>query len=204
NYSVDAPAIVKNIFEGGGYVLNGPVASNVIGYDPNHKRYPYDPQKARELLAKAGYPGGVAVKLYLSSGRFARDREVCQVVAAQMEKGGFKVELVSQEWAIFWGAPASTVANCLFTISVEGTWSMPTLSTTNTFGPGPRNEWPTAIRNSISSSKKSRQPQITRNGLLSSSKPERFSWRTCRSCPYITWRIFTEPRATSSGAPDPT
>src|SRR4029450_13807635 len=43
NYSVDAPAIVKNIFEGGGYVLNGPVASNVIGYDPNHKRYPYDP-----------------------------------------------------------------------------------------------------------------------------------------------------------------
>ena len=103
NYSVDAPAIVKNIFEGGGYVLNGPVAANVIGYDPNHKRYPYDPKKSRELLAKAGYPGGVAVKLYLSSGRFARDREVCQVVAAQMEKGGFKVELVSQEWAIFWG-----------------------------------------------------------------------------------------------------
>ena len=103
NYSVDAPAIVKNIFEGGGFVLNGPVGANVIGYDPNHKRYPYDPQKSRDLLAKAGYPGGVAVKLYLSSGRFARDREVCQVVAAQMEKGGFKVELVSQEWAIFWG-----------------------------------------------------------------------------------------------------
>ena len=63
NYSVDAPAIIKNIFEGGGYVLNGPVASNVIGYDPNHKRYPYDPQKSRELLAKAGHPGGVALKL---------------------------------------------------------------------------------------------------------------------------------------------
>lgn len=103
NYSVDAPAIVKNIFEGGGYVLNGPLGANVIGYDPAHKRYPYDPKKSRELLAKAGFPNGVAVKLYLSSGRFAQDREVCQVVAAQMEKGGFKVELVSQEWAIFWG-----------------------------------------------------------------------------------------------------
>src|SRR5678815_1461937 len=65
--------------------------------------YPYDPKKARELLAQAGYAGGVEVKLYLSSGRFSQDREVCQVVAAQMEKGGFKVELVSQEWAIFWG-----------------------------------------------------------------------------------------------------
>ena len=103
NYSVDARAIVKNIFEGGGFVLNGPLGPNVIGYDSNHKRYPYDPKKARELLAKAGYPEGVAVKLYFSSGRFAQDREVCQVVAAQMEKGGFKVEPISQEWAIFWG-----------------------------------------------------------------------------------------------------
>ena len=103
NYSVDAQSIVKNIFEGGGYVLNGPLGPNVIGYDRNHKRYPYDPKKARELLAQAGYAGGVDVKLYLSSGRFSQDREVCQVVAAQMEKGGFKVEPVSQEWAIFWG-----------------------------------------------------------------------------------------------------
>src|SRR5262249_18508725 len=126
------------------------------------------------------------------------------VVAAQMEKGGFKVELVSQEWAIFWGTSGVNGGKLPFYYIGRGSLSMPTLSTTNTFGPGPRNEWPTAIRNSISSSKKSRQPQITRNGLLSSSKPERFSWRTCRSCPYITWRIFTEPRATSSGAPDPT
>ncbi len=103
NYSVDANAIVKNIFEGNGFVLNGPLGPHVIGYDPSHKRYPYDPKKARELLAKAGYPNGVDVKLYFSAGRFSQDREVCQVVAAQMEKGGFKVEPVSQEWAIFWG-----------------------------------------------------------------------------------------------------
>src|SRR5262245_34868865 len=40
NYAVDAPAIVKNILHGGGNVLNGPVAPSVMGYDPNHKRYP--------------------------------------------------------------------------------------------------------------------------------------------------------------------
>jgi peptide/nickel transport system substrate-binding protein len=103
NYSVDANAIVKNIFEGSGFVLNGPLGPHVIGYDPSHKRYPYDPKKARELLAKAGYPNGVAVKLYFSAGRYPQDTEVCQVVSGQMEKGGFKVELVNQEWAIFWG-----------------------------------------------------------------------------------------------------
>src|SRR5882762_5973945 len=58
NYCVDAPAIVKNIFDGIGYTVDGPVGPRVIGADPKLKRYPYDPQKARELLAQAGYAKG--------------------------------------------------------------------------------------------------------------------------------------------------
>ena len=103
NYCVDAPAIVKNIFDGIGYPLNGPVGSNVIGADPKHKRYPYDPKKGKDLLAKAGYKDGCDIQLYYSPGRYPKDREVCQVVAAQLVKGGFRVELISQEWALFWG-----------------------------------------------------------------------------------------------------
>ena len=102
NYSVDAPAIVKNIFDGIGYPLNGPVGSNVIGADPKHRRYSYDPKKARDLLAQAGFTEGCDVQLYYSSGRYPKDKEVCQVIAAQMVKGGFRVELISQEWALFW------------------------------------------------------------------------------------------------------
>lgn len=103
NYSVDAPAIVKNIFDGIGYPLNGPVGANVIGADPKLKRYPFNPNKAKELLAQAGYKDGCDIQLYYSSGRYPKDREVCQVVAAQLVKGGFRVELISQEWALFWG-----------------------------------------------------------------------------------------------------
>ena len=102
NYSVDAPAIIKNIFDGIGYPINGPVGANVIGADPALKRYPYDPQKAKQLLAKAGFPNGCDIQLYYSAGRYPKDKEVCQVVAAQMVKGGFNVELISQEWALFW------------------------------------------------------------------------------------------------------
>ena len=102
NYSIDAPSIVKNIFDNIGYPCNGPVGANVIGADPKHKRYPYDAKTARELLAKAGYPNGCDVQLYFSAGRYPKDKEVCQVVAAQMVKGGFRVELISQEWALFW------------------------------------------------------------------------------------------------------
>jgi len=102
NYCVDAPAIVKNIFDDIGYPINGPVGSNVIGADPKLKRYPYDPKKAKDLLAQAGFPNGCDIQLYYSAGRYPKDREVCQVVAAQMVKGGFRVELISQEWALFW------------------------------------------------------------------------------------------------------
>jgi peptide/nickel transport system substrate-binding protein len=102
NYSVDAPAIVKNIFDGIGYPCNGPVGANVIGADPKLKRYPYDAQKAKQLLTQAGFPNGCDIQLYYSAGRYPKDKEVCQVVAAQMVKGGFRVELISQEWALFW------------------------------------------------------------------------------------------------------
>ena len=102
NYCVDAPAIIKNIFDGIGYPINGPVGANVIGADPKLKRYPYDPQKAKQLLAQAGFPNGCDIQLYYSAGRYPKDKEVCQVVAAQMVKGGFHVELISQEWALFW------------------------------------------------------------------------------------------------------
>jgi len=102
NYSVDANAIVKNIFDGIGYPINGPVGTNVVGADPKLKRYPYDPKKAKELLAQAGFANGCDIQLYYSAGRYPKDKEVCQVVAAQMVKGGFNVELISQEWALFW------------------------------------------------------------------------------------------------------
>jgi peptide/nickel transport system substrate-binding protein len=104
NYSIDPVAIIKNIYEGNGFVLNGPVSSNVIGYDPKVRRYPFDPKKARELLAKAGHPNGVEVKLYFSPDRYPKAREICQVIAGQLAKGGIKAELVSQEFVVFWGS----------------------------------------------------------------------------------------------------
>ena len=103
NYAVDPTAIIKHIYEGNGFVMNGPTGSNVIGYDPKIKRYPYNPKKAKELLAKAGFGDGLEVKLYFSPDRYPKAREVCQVIADQLAKAGVRTELVSQEFVIFWG-----------------------------------------------------------------------------------------------------
>jgi len=103
NYAVDPTAIIKHIYEGNGYVMNGPMGSNVIGFDPKIKRYPVDIKKAKELLDKAGYPQGLEVKLYFSPDRYPKAKEVCQVIADQLARAGIKAELVSQEFVIFWG-----------------------------------------------------------------------------------------------------
>jgi peptide/nickel transport system substrate-binding protein len=103
NYAIDPSVIIKHIYEGNGYVMDGPVASNVIGADPSIKRYPLDPKRAKELLAKAGYPNGVDVKLFLAPARYPKAKEVCQVIADQLKDAGVRTELVAQEWAIFWG-----------------------------------------------------------------------------------------------------
>ena len=103
NHAVDPTTVIKYIYEGNGYVMNGPLGANVIGYDPKVKRYPYDPRKAKELLAKAGFANGLEVKLYFSPDRYPKAREVCQVIADQLAKAGVKAELVSQEFVVFWG-----------------------------------------------------------------------------------------------------
>lgn len=103
NYAVDPNTIIKYVYEGNGYLMNGPLGSNVIGFDPKMKRYPLDLKKSKELLAKAGFPNGVEVKLYFSPDRYPKAKEVCQVIADQLGKVGIKTELVSQEFVIFWG-----------------------------------------------------------------------------------------------------
>ena len=103
NYAIDPTVIIKHIYEGNGYVMNGPMGSNVIGFDPKINRYPLDLKKSKELLDKAGFPQGPEVKLYFSPDRYPKAKEVCQVIADQLAKVGIKVELVSQEFVIFWG-----------------------------------------------------------------------------------------------------
>jgi len=103
NYALDPHVMLKHIYDGNGAVVDGPLGSNWVGYDPKIKRYPYDPKKARELLAKAGYPNGLELKLHFAPDRHLKGKEVCEVIANQLGKVGIKVELVSQEYAVYWG-----------------------------------------------------------------------------------------------------
>jgi len=99
NYAVDRQAILNQVLEGHGELLHGPFASAWMGYDPNLQPYAYDPQKARQLLAEAGYPNGFETTFSISNGAFLKDREIGEVVASQLGQVGIKVQLVPTERA---------------------------------------------------------------------------------------------------------
>ena len=50
------------------------------GYNDT-KAYTYDVEKAKKLLAEAGFPNGFSGKLYTSEGRYFRDKETALAVA---------------------------------------------------------------------------------------------------------------------------
>lgn len=58
NYAIDREGIAKSIWHGLTEPAKGVLSKGVFGYDSTITGYPYDPAKAKQLLAQAGYPNG--------------------------------------------------------------------------------------------------------------------------------------------------
>lgn len=100
NYAVDKQAIIDNVLLGYTEALPGQlVADDGIGFNPNLEPYPYDPERARELLAEAGYPDGFEFTLHTAEGRYVKQREIPEAIAGQLAEVGVTANLDLREWA---------------------------------------------------------------------------------------------------------
>jgi peptide/nickel transport system substrate-binding protein len=100
-HAIDRDRIINLVLEGNAFPLTGFFGPQVFGYNPNAKAYPYDPEKAKQLLADAGFPHGFEIEYHSPTGRYPKDREVAQVIVEQLSKVGIKANLKTPEWAIF-------------------------------------------------------------------------------------------------------
>jgi len=57
-YAIDREVIVSDVWLGRYSLAKGILPPGTLGFNPKLKGYPYDPARARELLAQAGYPNG--------------------------------------------------------------------------------------------------------------------------------------------------
>jgi len=99
NYAVDVDKILKNLFSGQGVREGGMV--NPPHKSADIKAYPYDPEKAKKLLAEAGYPNGFKATLATPNGRYQKDKDIALAVAADLAKVGVQAEVVPYEWSVY-------------------------------------------------------------------------------------------------------
>ncbi len=84
-YAIDRDAIVKGLLHG--MPTDYPrLMPDEVGYDPNLVDYKYDPAKARQLLAEAGYPNGFTMPLYYSTGVYFGTLETVEAVALYLKQ----------------------------------------------------------------------------------------------------------------------
>jgi dipeptide transport system substrate-binding protein len=102
NLAVDKRAIVRTVYQEFGQVAKNPIPPSMWSHNDRVGEYPYDPARARELLAKAGLAGGFELELwYLPMSRpYNPDgRRMAELVQADWEKIGVKTRLVTFEWS---------------------------------------------------------------------------------------------------------
>ncbi len=97
-HAIDKNAIVDGAMFGLGTVIGSHMSPAESYYIDLSETYPYDPERARELLAEAGYPDGFEVRFELPE-PYNIERRSGQVIAQQLAEVGIDVDLSVVEWA---------------------------------------------------------------------------------------------------------
>jgi peptide/nickel transport system substrate-binding protein len=131
NYAINRPLLLSTVIHGAGVVSGSvPFGPASDGYSSNLTTYySYDPAKARQLLAAAGYPHGFSVKVAVQS-QFAPIAEAMagelRAVGINLELSGFTnnlEEIISGKWAMaglitnLTGQPYSDVQSMMTPVS---------------------------------------------------------------------------------------
>ena len=90
-YAIDTEAIVKAIFFGEAEPANQFIYKGHWGYNPSVVGYPYNPAKAKQLLAEAGYPNGFKTKILYITG--PQDDQMYTAVQGFLKAIGIDAEL---------------------------------------------------------------------------------------------------------------
>ena len=102
NYAINKKAICDVITEGVCTPAMGILPPGIPGYNPNLTGYPYDRERARRLLAEAGYPGGRGlenIKLWYNIDQ--GHERICTQVQNDLEDVGIKTTLRNLDWGSY-------------------------------------------------------------------------------------------------------
>lgn len=110
NIAVDRQTIINALLNSATLPATQPAPELVYGFNPDLPPIPYDPDRARSLLAEAGYPDGFKMVIESTAGSSANDSAVNLVVAQYLAAIGVEMEI------------RTVTVNQIIRHVVEGTW----------------------------------------------------------------------------------
>ena len=123
--AIDHDNLVKAVFQGSGVPTSALVPSALWGHAEGLAPYPYDPVKAKALLAEAGYPDGFTVDLWtipVVRAYMPNGRRTAEIIQADWAKIGVTAKIVTYEWGEFLRRRRNGEADVAMN---GGTWDYP-------------------------------------------------------------------------------
>ena len=100
NYAIDKDALVNDIM--GGYTTKAQgqiLGPDCFGFNPKVEAFDYNPEKAKDLMAEAGYPNGFEMDFDTAQGRYIKQKEVSEWLVGEYAKVGIKLNMHLYEWS---------------------------------------------------------------------------------------------------------
>jgi peptide/nickel transport system substrate-binding protein len=100
NYAIDTQSLVAAVWSGVGSVSKGPMASTVWGSISNQlQAYDYNPTRARQLLAEAGFPNGFNTTIWLDARPVRED--IAEIAQNMLSQVGINLDVRIMEWGAY-------------------------------------------------------------------------------------------------------
>jgi peptide/nickel transport system substrate-binding protein len=100
-HAIDIEAIRARTMRGSALPTGGITPSLLPSSPEIEQRLPFDPNRARQLLAEAGYPNGFEVTLDCPNNRYVNDEEICIAAAAMLTRVGIQTKVTAMPRATY-------------------------------------------------------------------------------------------------------
>lgn len=104
--AINREAIVERVMDGAATVASNLLPEGTPGTSSALGVVPFDPERARRLLAEAGYPNGFQATIHATNDRYPNDERVAQAIAQFWTRVGVRTEVVTMPNAAYFPAAA--------------------------------------------------------------------------------------------------
>lgn len=99
NYAVNKDMLLKSVMGGYGQLQQGQIVpSTTYGFNPSLKPYPYDLERAKKLMAEAGYANGFEATMVLPRGRYLKGEDASEAIGGMLKKIGVTIKVNPMEY----------------------------------------------------------------------------------------------------------